>query len=169
MSDDVVSMKEATSTDAELVLSLLKKISQETPVVMIPHLQELSVEDEQTSLAEINDRDDCLVLMACLGEQPVGILTITRISGTNPIGELGVAVLKKYWHNGIATMLVDEGEYWFNHYSSLTKLVLDVFEDNRRALEIYERLNFIRTGSKVEKDSQNKLRQAILMEYEKEE
>lgn len=162
---DEITLKVAEVADASQVLNLLQQINQETNVVMISHLDSLSVADEEGSLEEINQRSDCLVLLAMRGNQPVGIVTVTKIDGSANAGELGVAVLKQYWSLGIGTMLVDEAIYWFENFSSLAHLVLDVFGENQRALHLYKKLGFVKTGEAQQIDSAGKQRATILMEY----
>lgn len=165
MKNEEITLKTAGLADAEAVLDLLQKINQETAVVMIPGLASLSVADEEVSLAEIDQRSDCFVLLAMLGKLPVGIVTVTRLNGPENAGELGVAVLKKYWSNGIGSMLVDEAIYWFENFSSLEHLVLDVFADNQRAIHLYERLGFVKTDEAQASDSHGNTRTTWLMEY----
>lgn len=162
---DEITLKVAEVTDAAKVLELLQQINQETNVVMISHLNSLSVADEEASLEEINRRSDCFVLLAMLSNQPVGIVTVTKVDATANAGELGVAVLKQYWSLGIGSMLVDEAIYWFEKFSSLAHLVLDVFSDNKRALHVYEKLGFVKTGEAQQLDSAGEQRATILMEY----
>lgn len=165
MKDGEVTLKVPALEDASSVLKLLRQINNETSVVMIPHLDKISVSDEEVSLEEINERSDCFVLLAVLNQVPVGIVTITKLDGQDNAGELGVAVLKKYWSQGIGSLLIDEAIYWFENFSSIEHLVLDVFSDNQRAIHLYEKFNFVKTGQVEEKDSNGKKRLAWLMEY----
>lgn len=161
MSDEIVSMKTATATDGQMVLQLLKKLQTESNVVLIAHLNSMSVADASADLDQLSERDDSIVLLAMYGKQAIGILTVTPAYDGH--GELGVAVLKDYWHNGIGTMLVDEAVYWLNHYSSLSALQLDVFASNSRAQAIYKRLGFIETGTRKTKDAAGNEQTAIMM------
>ena len=165
MKNDEVTLKVPALEDASSVLKLLQQINNETIVVMIPHLDKISVADEEVSLEEINERSDCFVLLAVLKQVPVGIVTITKLDGQDNAGELGVAILKKYWLQGIGSLLIDEAIYWFENFSSIEHLVLDVFSDNQRAIHLYEKFIFVKTGQVEEKDSNGKRRLAWLMEY----
>jgi RimJ/RimL family protein N-acetyltransferase len=161
MSDEIVSMKTATAADGQMVLQLLQKLQTESNVVLIAHLETMSVAKAKADLDQLSERDDSIVLLAMYGEQAIGILTVTPADENQ--GELGVAVLKDYWHNGIGTMLVDEAVYWLNHYSSLSGLKLDVFASNHRAHAIYERLGFVETGTRKTKDAAGNEQTAIMM------
>lgn len=160
-----VKLKVADVTDAGKVLQLLRQINQETKVVMIANLDTLSIADEEVALAEINQRSDCFLLLAVQGDQPVGIVTVTKIDDGANAGELGVAVLKEFWSLGIGSLLVEEAIYWFENFSSLSHLVLDVFQDNERARRLYEKRGFIKTGETRQVDSTGTERPTIMMEY----
>lgn len=164
-SRDEVVLKVAEANDAAAVLELLRQINQETNVVMIDHLSSLTVADEQDYLHEISLRSDCLVLLAIQGERPVGLVTVTKIDEEANAGELGIAVLKQFWSHGIGTMLVDEATHWFENYSSLDHLVLDVFANNQRAVNLYQHTGFVQTSTASREDSKGKQQSVILMEY----
>lgn len=165
MSDEIVSMKTASVDDGPAVLDLLKQLQTESNVVLIAHLQSMTKEKARADLDQLSDRDDAIVLLAMVGQLPVGILTVTPAADGQ--GELGVAVLKDYWHNGIGTMLVDEAVYWLNHFSSLPSIKLDVFADNERAYAIYQRLGFKEVGKRQAKDSRGQLQTAIMMQIKR--
>ena len=61
--------------------------------------------------------------------------------------------------------MVDEATYWFENYSTLEKLVLDVFSDNVPAIRLYQKYGFIKTGDATVEDQNKHPRSAILMEY----
>lgn len=164
MSDEVT-LKVAEFDDAAAILQLLRQINSETNVVMIPNLDRISVADEEVNLKEISQRSDCFALLAVWQQVPVGIVTVTKLEGPDNAGELGVAVLKKYWSQGIGSLLVDEAIYWFENFSSLEHLVLDVFSDNQRAIHLYKKYGFVKTNETQERDSQGQERPAWLMEY----
>ena len=136
MADDI-SIKLATSEDAAAVLQFLRVIDL------------------------INQFDDCVILLAMLSEEIVGMVTVMVLDHQPTTGELGVVVRKKYWRNGIGRLLVDEAEYWFNTYSSLENLVLTVFEDNIPAIKLYQQLHFVTTGKTVEQG-----RNVLQMQYD---
>ncbi|MBB1063265.1 GNAT family N-acetyltransferase [Limosilactobacillus fastidiosus] len=157
---DTVKIKLAEPKDASQVLNFLRKAASESDAVTIPHLERVTVKEEQKNLQVINDSDDCVILLAVLGDQIIGMVTVMRLTGKNEIGELGIIVAKKYWRHGIGQLLVDEAQYWYSNYSSLSGLVLDVFEDNLPAINLYRKMNFV-----VQKHVQIAGRPALLMTY----
>lgn len=158
---DEVSIKLATSADAAQVLKFLQITATESDAVLIPHLQEVSVAQEAHNIDLINQFDDCVIMLAMLGKQIVGMVTVMVLEGQPTTGELGVVVEKRYWRNGIGRLLVDEAEYWFANYSSLDHLVLSVFDDNLSAINLYQQLGFVETGRTVEAG-----RTTIQMQYQ---
>lgn len=160
---DEVTIKLAESKDAAAVLQFLQDTAKESNAVLIPHLNEITVEQEARNINLINDFDDCLMLLAMLGDEIVGLVTIMVLEKKPTTGELGVVVRKKYWRNGIGQLLVDEAEYWFKHYSSLDNLVLSVFKDNIAAIKLYEKMGFTQTGAADEEGQQ-----ALQMKYQDE-
>ncbi|WP_283620746.1 GNAT family N-acetyltransferase [Limosilactobacillus avium] len=160
---DAVTIKLAGPEDAAKVLAFLRQTATESNAVQVPHLLDVSLEQEADNIKMINQFDDCVVMLAMLGDEPVGIVTVMMLADHPEVGELGVVVEKKYWRNGIGQLLVDEAEYWFENYSSLKKLVLSVFADNSPAIALYRKLHFEETGKTVEDG-----RPALVMEYQPE-
>ena len=160
---DAVTIKLAGPEDAAKVLAFLRQTATESNAVQVPHLLDVSLEQEADNIKMINQFDDCVVMLAMLGDEPVGIVTVMMLADHPEVGELGVVVEKKYWRNGIGQLLVDEAEYWFENYSSLKRLVLSVFTDNSPAIALYRKLHFKETGTTVEDG-----RPAIVMEYQPE-
>lgn len=158
---DEVTIKLATADDARQVLTFLRKSATESDAILIPHLAEVTLDQEQRNIDMINAFDDCVIMLAMLGNQLVGIVTVMVLDKQPTVGELGVVVAKKYWHNGIGQLLVDEAEYWFENYSSLEKLVLTVFDTNFAAINLYRKLNFVETGRQEENG-----RTVLEMEYQ---
>lgn len=148
---DTVEVKLASPENAQAVLEFLRQSATESDAVEIPHLDKVTVKEEQENIRVINQSDDCVILLAVLGKELVGMVTVMRLADQPQVGELGVIVAKKYWHQGIGQLLVDEAEYWYVHYSSLSHLTLDVFEDNVPAINLYRKMNFVvRTHTKVD-------------------
>ena len=149
MADDI-SIKLATSEDAAAVLQFLRATASESDAVLVPHLNEISEKTEAKNIDLINQFDDCVILLAMLSEEIVGMVTVMVLDHQPTTGELGVVVRKKYWRNGIGRLLVDEAEYWFNTYSSLENLV-----------KLYQQLHFVTTGKTVEQG-----RNVLQMQYD---
>lgn len=137
-----VEIKLAQAEDAGAILRFLRQATIESDAVMIPHLERVTTNEEEKNITVINDSNDCIILLAVLEQEIVGMVTVMRLAKQPEVGELGVVVEKQYWHQEIGQLLVDEAEYWFVNYSSLRRLTLDVFTDNVPAINLYRKMNF---------------------------
>ena len=168
---ETVKLKTAGPGDGAGILALLRRVAKISDAVMIPHLDELTSQKEDQNLKVIDQQDDCLVLLAELGDRTIGLLTImppsTELtkttqeavvkagitSNTKVIpGEMGVVVDKPYWHQGVGGLLVDEGQYWLANFSHLDLMMLTVFDDNLVARKLYQHQGFVELGSIKEDD-----------------
>lgn len=168
MSEEV-SLKVATAGDGQGLLTLLRRVEQVSSAVVVPNLSQLTAKDEDKQLAQIADQPNCLVLLAMLEKQPIGVLTLMPpddqldhkiqsavqdlywgLAAPTIFGELGIAVDPAYWHQGVGSLLIDEGQYWLANYSALDLLALSVFDDNQPALGLYKKAGFSKVGSITE-------------------
>lgn len=65
---------------------------------------------------------------------------------TRHCGELGIAITKDYWSQGIGTNLMKELIAWAEQSKFCEKLNLRVNEGNSNAIYLYEKLGFVREG-----------------------
>ena len=167
MTTNEIEMRLAEKNDAKGLLAFLRQTATESQAILLPGLDKITVEEEAIRLASVDDRNDCLILLAWLGEQIVGVLTIMHVADQPGTGELGVVVAKDYWHQGIGKLLVDEGQYWYENYSTLDELMLTVFTTNRWAIKLYQDLGFKTTGQLNEPMANGELAAAYRMVYKK--
>lgn len=165
MSDEQVTLKLADRSDAKRVLAFLNQATQETDVILIPHLKSVDESIEALNLKTLAKQDNALVLLACLGEDVIGMLTIMPLPDQHQAGELGIMVLRDFWHQGIGSLLIDEALYWYQNFAPLEHLVLDVFKSNIRAIGLYQHYGFVPTGETEIEDAQGIKQATILMEY----
>lgn len=166
MSETSVHIAMATGDQAPAVLAMLKQARTETKVVLIEHLDAVTPTVQARYLDAMATSDDHLALVAMLGDQVLGMLTVTPLHDQPGVGELGIVVLKDYWHHGIGSLLVDEAIYWFENFAPLDHLVLDVFQANERAVQLYHRFGFVITDEVQSADSDGTLHATYLMEYQ---
>lgn len=60
--------------------------------------------------------------------------------------EIGISVRKKYWHFGAASALLTELIDFARNRSSLKAVHLGVYENNKRAILLYEKFGFVTVG-----------------------
>lgn len=133
----------AQPADAASLVSFLQQANQESDAVLITNLAHLTAASETDQLKAIAKSDHCEVIVARLGQQVIGTATIMIQPDQDNTGELGVVVAKEYWHQGIGTALLETILDWYQHGSELQQLVLDVFADNHRAIDLYHRFGFV--------------------------
>ncbi|MDO4855289.1 MAG: GNAT family N-acetyltransferase [Limosilactobacillus gorillae] len=165
MADETVSLRVATPKDAEALLALLNQLQQETNAITYDNLSSLKVEKEAQNLAQIARSTNGIVLLASYQDQLIGLATVMHLSDGANAGELGLAVLRDFWHNGVGSLLLDETLYWYLNYADLDHLVLDVFKSNKRAQQLYQHYGFVKVTDCVIKDSNGIDQPAVGMEY----
>jgi len=150
MSDEEVAIRLPEAADAAPLLSLLESLQHESDTFTLADADDpISVVQEADQLEQIERSSAHLLLVASLGKQLIGVLSIAPTPQGN-VGELGVAVEKAYWHQGIGTALVDEALYWAQTASSLEAVGLIVQTRNVAAMKLYEKMGFVRTGTPAE-------------------
>ncbi|USS90044.1 GNAT family N-acetyltransferase [Fructilactobacillus carniphilus] len=140
MSEDV-RLRAAVSDDATTLLTLAKRLRQETDLIMVDEqLDHLTPAMEAAAVERLNASGTNLVAVAAVSTKLVGLVTITE---QNPaVGELGIAVLKDYQGLGLGAALLDLAVDWFINLSRLEQLRLTVKESNQRALHLYQHSGF---------------------------
>lgn len=154
-----VELRLADAVDASQVLTLLKQLTQESDTFMVDtDLRQIDVATEARQIDLINQTKTNLLAVAEYDNQLIGIITVDQVNCVE--GELGVAVLADFQHNGIGTALVDLAVDWFDSFSQLNELSLQVYETNTVAVNLYKRFDFemINKQSKNEQVIFNMLR-----------
>lgn len=145
MSDEVA-IRLPNAADAQALLALLERLQQESDTFSLADADDpISAAQEADQLEQIKDSPKHLLLVASLGQQLLGVLSISPTPQGN-VGELGIAVEKKYWHLGIGTALVDEALYWADTASQLQAVGLIVQTRNVPAMKLYQKMGFVRTS-----------------------
>jgi RimJ/RimL family protein N-acetyltransferase len=132
----------AHQEDAAAILAMLRLLQVESDTFTIsPEFATLTVDTEATNIAQIEQTTDNLILIAWLDQTPIGIVTVSRVPNAT-VGELGIAVRKAYWHQGLGTALMQEALNWGQHYSTLDGLMLEVLASNQHAIQLYQKTGF---------------------------
>ncbi|USS88665.1 GNAT family N-acetyltransferase [Fructilactobacillus cliffordii] len=140
MSEEV-RIRAAVPADAAGLLTLVKRLQQETDLITVDEqLDRLTLDKEAAILERLNTSGTNLVAVASLDTTLVGLVTI--MEQTPAVGELGIAVLNDYQGMGLGSALLDLAVDWFTKLSRLQRLLLTVKESNQRALRLYQHAGF---------------------------
>lgn len=139
MAEDVVSIRPAEPEDAARLLALVRALTQQSDTFTVDEgLGQLTEAREREQIEQITRTTTNIILVATLGEQLIGIATVQATADiTAAEGEVGVAVLKAYWGQGLGTALVEELIRWAQDFSTLKRLILTVQCRNQRATQLY--------------------------------
>lgn len=134
-------IKTADPEDAAGLLKLTGRLSRETRTVTIdPNWSKISVDHEKRQIDLINHTLGNVIILIKLADRDVGLVTVQEVK--DRVGELGVAVEKRYWNLGLGTRLVKEAIRWFKTFSHLNTLFLTVENRNQAAVHVYRKCGF---------------------------
>lgn len=143
-----VELKELTAKDVAAVIEFSKKTGAQTDNLSYgSEGVELSIEQEEHYLTLVQNSENQLMLGAYVGDQLVGVLSVSALQTPRlaHIGEVGVSVLQEYWGYGMGTLLIEEAIYWA-HEVGIKRLTLEVRVDNHRAIHLYKKCGFQTEG-----------------------
>ncbi|WP_423216998.1 GNAT family N-acetyltransferase [Streptococcus equinus] len=142
MTEQEVIIEEAQVSDAAALSNLLERVSQETDFIVADSI--LSQDDMaiflERHLAAVNEI--CLVVR--VGRELAGVLNVSSSdsSQTNHIGDIFIAIRKKYWGYGLGSLLMEVALDWACHTPMIRRLELTVQARNSRAVHLYEKFGF---------------------------
>ncbi|WP_274656975.1 GNAT family N-acetyltransferase [Streptococcus equinus] len=145
----MVTIREAKASDAKAIIEFCYQIGSETD--NLSYGSEgigLSVADEESILAEIQNADTSFFLLAEVNNQIVGTCNCSgfRKKRLAHRAEIGIAVKKSNWNQGIGRKLMTQ-LIALAKQSGLKILSLEVRSDNKSAIHLYENLGFQKIGT----------------------
>ncbi len=145
----MVIVREALASDTEAILAFCQQIGSETN--NLSYGEEglsISVADEEILLGEIQKSKTSHFLVAEEAGELVGTCNCSAFHKKRLAhrAEIGIAVKKAYWHQGIGRQLLTQLVI-LAQQSGLKVLSLEVRSDNKRAIELYEHLGFQKIGT----------------------
>ena len=135
--------------DAKALLDYSKKVGSETDFLSFgPEGLKYTVAQEELFIESLYEVENQYMLLAKDGDE---IMAVGSIAGSlrpkfSHRGELGISVLKAYWGQGIATVMMKEMMRWVEEYSTLARVELEVVANNTRARRLYEKFGFEEEG-----------------------
>jgi RimJ/RimL family protein N-acetyltransferase len=165
--NSILKISNAIQDDAEEILEYANKIGGESIYLgytanNFPFTLEFF--EKQINSAYESTRD--ILIIGKLDDKIVSTASIRSECSDlkSHIGNLGISVLKNYWNNGIASLMMKELINWVQINKEIKKLSLEVFSDNIRAINLYKKFNFEIEGTlKHNYQVENKFYDALIM------
>jgi len=107
----------------------------------------ISIEDEERFIADLADGQKGFMLTAVVEGRIVSTCVVTRPqrARVHHIGTFGISVAKSHWGLGVGQRMC-EAMLETAREVGITKVRLEVREDNARAIRLYESVGFQREG-----------------------
>lgn len=148
-------VRAAESRDAARFLAHTRQLVTETDFMLKGAEDTLPAEAEQRLILDYFARSStCLCIVATRtaqhrGRDPIlGSLTLTpgRTSRTQHTVQLGMGVLRDAWGLGVGGLLLDHALTWTQANPILSRVSLQVYEDNEPARRLYLSRGFVEEG-----------------------
>ena len=150
MADFVV--REAMPDDAVQVIAHIKRIADEpNNGISISSADEFryTEEEESTIIAKAAASDDRLMIIAESKGEIIGVATCTPGNqGYRHTLGLGITVNAAWRDKGVGTTMLEHIVEWSQNNALVHRLELWVFPDNKRAINLYEKMGFEHEGSR---------------------
>ena len=143
-------LRPPVSSDAQACVAFHKAVGGETDFLLCDEngIAGLTVKGEEAYLAASRTDPEVPMWLGFVDDALVCVFDI-RPGGrprTRHVGTVALAVKRAYWGLGIGSIAMQAMVDFGKASETLAKLTLDVREGNDRAIRLYERFGFVRTG-----------------------
>ena len=138
-------IREAEPKDAAELVAFLNRVSLETDFTSLDGDGILLTSEEmEIFLNKQASSDNQITLLAFLNDKIAGIVNITadQRKRVRHIGDLFIVIGKKYWNNGLGSLLLEEVVEWAQASGILRRLQLTVQTRNLAAVHLYQKHGF---------------------------
>lgn len=142
-------IREAESKDAAELVAFLNRVSLETDFTSLDGEGILLTSEEmEVFLNKQASSDNQITLLAFLNDKIAGIVNITadQRNRVRHIGDLFIVIGKRYWNNGLGSLLLEEVVEWAQASGILRRLQLTVQTRNQAAVHLYQKHGFVIEG-----------------------
>ena len=142
-------IREAEPKDAAELVAFLNRVSLETDFTSLDREGILLTSEEmEIFLNKQASSDNQITLLAFLNDKIAGIVNITadQRKRVRHIGDLFIVIGKKYWNNGLGSLLLEEVIEWVQASGILRRLQLTVQTRNQAAVYLYQKHGFVIEG-----------------------
>jgi len=143
----MIEVRPAEPGDAADLVALSTAVATEREGWLLTTDATRTVVDERRYLRAVRRHPDAAVLVALVGGEIVGRLSVAR--DTHPasahVADLGLVVAASHRRRGIGSLLLEHAVAWARA-AGVRKLELHVFPWNEPAIRLYETFGFVREG-----------------------
>ena len=142
-------IREAEAEDAAELVTFLNCVSLETDFTSLDGDGILLTSEEMAIfLNKQASSDNQITLLAFLNDKIAGIVNITadQRKRVRHIGDLFIVIGKRYWNNGLGSLLLEEAIEWAQASGILRRLQLTVQTRNQAAVHLYQKHGFVIEG-----------------------
>ena len=139
-----IKIREIEVEDYKELLDFMKKVKGETNFLRgYPNEIKMSYEDEKEHIKKVKSSETSNYFVVMKNNKMIGCIGFNGNTARKMkhYGTIGISVLKEYWGRGIATALLEKLISWAKE-KGIKKINLDVFENNKRAIKLYEKFGF---------------------------
>ena len=139
-----IKIREIEVEDYKELLDFMKKVKGETNFLLgYPNEIKMSYEDEKEHIKKVKSSETSNYFVVMKNSKIIGCIGFNgnTTRKMKHYGTIGISVLKEYWGRGIATALLEKLISWAKE-KGIKKINLDVFENNERAIKLYEKFGF---------------------------
>ena len=142
-------IREAEVEDATELVTFLNRVSLETDFTSLDRDGILMTDTEmELFLDKQAHSENQITLLALLNDEIAGLVNITadQRKRVRHIGDLFIVIGKKYWNNGLGSLLLEEVVEWAQASGILRRLQLTVQTRNQAAVHLYQKQGFVIEG-----------------------
>ena len=142
-------IREAEVEDAAELVTFLNRVSLETDFTSLDRDGILMTDTEMESFLDKQAHsENQITLLALLNDEIAGLVNITadQRKRVRHIGDLFIVIGKKYWNNGLGSLLLEEVVEWAQASGILRRLQLTVQTRNQAAVHLYQKQGFVIEG-----------------------
>lgn len=142
-------IRPAEESDAEAIIDYINQVGGESDFLTFgkngcPN----DFEQEKQSIRDMRSRPNSTYLLGWVGGELAGLANLRAETKERVAhnGGFGISVRKKYWHLGAASALLTELIDFAKNRTALKAIHLGVYENNERAISLYEKFGFVTVG-----------------------
>ena len=145
-----VVIREATPADAEGMIAYMQIISAEpdNQILWGPGEFTITPDEEREVLSSVAASDNSVFIVAEDSGRIIGVANVAggRRKAARHNGGIGITLHPEYREMGLGTRMMQWLIDWAKGTDILTRLELEVFSGNARAIHVYEKVGFVKEG-----------------------